>query len=119
MLILMMIACTLKSAYYHPNSRVTGITTGGSDGEFFIASDVMCGTRYLTSRITRCKYVASTNDTICYNVADTESFDANIGKKGTEKFKVSASDIVCIRKEVDIDIDMGESGWSPTQEYNE
>ena len=114
-LMMMLVAC--KSVYYHPSSRVTGIATGGSDGEFFIASDVMCGTRYLTSRITRCKYISSTNDTVCYNVADTESLDANIGKKGTEKFKVSASDIVCIRKEVDID--MGESGWSPNQEYNE
>jgi len=115
MILLMLFACTVKSVYHGPTSRINSISTGGGSGEFYIASDVMCGVRFLTSRITFCKFDERTKETTCINVADTESLDENIGLNGSKKFKAGVSDIVCRSSSYELDI--GESGWTPNDDY--
>lgn len=115
MIFLMLLACTVKSVYHGPTSRINSISTGGGSGEFYIASDVMCGSRFLTSRVTLCKFEERTKETTCVNVADTDSLDKNIGLNGSKKFKAEVSDIIC--KSSFYELDIGESGWTPTDDY--
>ena len=102
--LMMFIACTLKSVNLTPDVYLTSVSAGGSAGEFYVSSNVMCGTNFLTSRITLCKYSDREKETVCVNVADTDSIGLSVAANGTSKFKVSSKEITCVHKYYDVNL---------------
>lgn len=113
MIFLVILGCSMRTSYYSPSSHITAVAPGASEGQFFISSNVMCGDEFLTSRITLCTYNDKDRETICANVADSNSIDSKVGRNGKMKFKVETSKLVCEKSFYKLDV--GESGWTPTE----
>ena len=104
MIIFMLLACVVKTANLNPDVYLTSVSAGGSAGEFYVSSNVMCGTNFLTSRITLCKYNDRERETVCVNVADTDSIGLSVAANGTSKFKVSSKEITCVHTYYDVNL---------------
>jgi hypothetical protein len=117
MLLLILLGCISKTVYNNPDTYLTSVSAGGGSGEFYISSNIMCGKQFVTSRITLCKYNDKLHETLCVNVAETDVIGIKVANNGTAKFQVSATDIKCKRKI--FKLDLGESGWAPTNSNEE
>lgn len=113
MIFLVILGCSMRTSYYSPSSHITAVAPGASEGQFFISSNVMCGEEFLTSRITLCTYNDKDRETVCANVADSNSIDSKVGRNGKMKFSVEASKLVCEKSYYELDV--GEPGWTPTE----
>ena len=125
MFLIYMMACATH--YYNAEARVVSVSSGGSQGEFFVGSELYCGPLLwprsnrnnwysVSTVITQCQTYERKNGrtaTDCDNVADTKSLGLSI--TDFNHFKVEKGDYLCPYL-VFIGPDLGESGWTPTED---
>lgn len=95
MLISFLMSCVLYT--YDPIVRLESVVVGASDGELYITSELLCynNNPFVKDRlisvgeqITRCKYHALNDNTLCRNIATNESIFIGLNGEDNDYFSI-------------------------------
>ena len=121
MLLSLLIACAAH--YYEPLRGVKYVTSGGGDGEIYLVYDLYCPMHFGQGRVVvgegvaRCKVnnerQGKSESMLCSGLINNETLGEMVMSNEVRRVEYKASRAKCAS--FGLDIDLGESGWTPTE----